>query len=214
MFAHLTLIELLKKGGFTVAILGVLSLVSIAVIIERAWTFGRFRKGLREFTETLHRAVKEDGLAVAARLCSTHGTTLSRVFLAGYGKKGRSKEEVLSAMELAGRQELTALERFLGFLGTIGSTAPFIGLFGTVLGIIRAFSDLSAAQGASPAAVADGIAEALVATAAGLFVAVPAVVAYNYYVRSASRCALKLEAAAVPLADYIAEGAKDGLEDK
>ncbi|MBI5827490.1 MAG: MotA/TolQ/ExbB proton channel family protein [Deltaproteobacteria bacterium] len=214
MFAHLTFIELLKKGGVTVAILGILSLISIAVIIERAWTFGRFKKGLREFTEALHRAVKEDGLAMAARLCSTHRTTLARVFLAGYGKKGRSKEEILSAMELAGRQELTALERFLGFLGTIGSTAPFIGLFGTVLGIIRAFSDLSAAQGASPAAVADGIAEALVATAAGLFVAVPAVVAYNYYVRSASRCALTLEAAAVPLADYIAEGAKDGVADK
>lgn len=214
MFAHLTLIELLRKGGFTVAVLAALSLISIAVIIERAWAFGRFRKGLREFTDTLHMAVKEDGLAVAARLCSTHGTALARVFLAGYGKKGRGKEEVLSAMELAGRQELTALERSLGFLGTIGSTAPFIGLFGTVLGIIRAFSDLSAAQGASPAAVADGIAEALVATAAGLFVAVPAVVAYNYYVRSASRCALKLEAAAVPLADDIAEGAKDGVADK
>lgn len=211
MFAHLTLFELFKKGGFTVMVLGALSLLSIAVILERARAFSRFKKGLHEFTDTLYRTVREDGLTVAARLCSTQSSTLARVFLAGYGKKGRRRDEILSAMELAGRQEITALERFLGFLGTIGSTAPFIGLFGTVLGIIRAFSDLSAAQGASPAAVADGIAEALVATAAGLFVAIPAVVAYNYYVRSASRCALTLEAAAVPLADYIEEGAKDGM---
>jgi len=131
---------------------------------------------------------------------------LSEVLLSGLSRSGRSKEEVNEAMELAGRRELLKLEKSLGILGTIGSTAPFIGLFGTVLGIIRAFSDLAIAQGASPAAVADGIAEALIATAAGLFVAVPAVVAYNYFVRSASRHALELEASASEFISRISEG--------
>lgn len=115
-------------------------------------------------------------------------------------------------MELAGKAEISRLERFLGALGTIGATAPFIGLFGTVIGIIRAFSDLAIAEGASPSAVADGIAEALVATATGLFVAVPAVMAYNYFVRRASKCALDIEVAASGFTDALAREATDGLE--
>jgi biopolymer transport protein ExbB/TolQ len=104
-------------------------------------------------------------------------------------------------MELSGREELASLERYVGVIGTIGSTAPFIGLFGTVLGIIHAFGEMGGIGAAGPAAVADGIAEALVATAAGLFVAVPAVIAYNYFVRAAARNALELEARA---AEFVA----------
>ncbi|MCR4286830.1 MAG: MotA/TolQ/ExbB proton channel family protein, partial [Deltaproteobacteria bacterium] len=113
------------------------------------------------------------------------------------------------AIEVAGKKEISLLLKRLGILGTIGSIAPFIGLFGTVVGIIKAFQDLALSTGAGPAAVADGIAEALVATAAGLFVAVPAVAAYNYFVRSASARSLDIEAAAIELIPYIS-GRKDG----
>ncbi|MBI5587823.1 MAG: MotA/TolQ/ExbB proton channel family protein [Deltaproteobacteria bacterium] len=206
MFENLSFVGLLQKGGFTVILLGLLSVISIAIMLERAWAFHKFRKSMREFFTILDRTVKESGSTVAAKLADTHISPLATVYLSGYRKKAMGKAEVNGAMELAGRGELARLDRFLGVLGTIGSTAPFIGLFGTVLGIIRAFSDLAIAQGASPAAVADGIAEALVATATGLFVAIPAVMAYNYFVRSASRCALELETRASEFADPIIRG--------
>lgn len=213
MFEDLSFIGLLQKGGVTVLVLAAFSVLSVALMLERAWAFRKFGRDLRSFFAVLSKTMGEGGLKTAAALSSNASSPLAEVFLSGYRKTGKDRAEVESAMELAGRAELARLERFLGVLGTIGSTAPFIGLFGTVLGIIRAFSDLSAAQGASPAAVADGIAEALVATAAGLFVAVPAVIAYNYFVRSASRYALELERCSSEFIDPISKG-KDGLEAK
>lgn len=211
MFTDLTLIGLLHKGGITVVILLLFSMISIAVMLERAWAFRTFKRDLADFYVILKRTLKESGVKGAAALCGGNSTALANVFMSGYARRGKDREEVLRAMELAGRTEVSRLERFLGVLGTIGSTAPFVGLFGTVIGIIRAFSDLAASQGASPAAVADGIAEALVATATGLFVAVPAVIAYNYFVRSTSKCALVLETRANEFTEVFLEG-KDGLE--
>lgn len=197
---------MLQKGGITVVVLTLLSVLSIAITLERAWAFNRFARALNETFSAIKDAMKEGGLQAVSTVCRVKPSPLSEVILSGLSRSGRSKEEVNEAMELAGRRELLRLERSLGVLGTIGSTAPFIGLFGTVLGIIRAFSDLAIAQGGSPAAVADGIAEALIATAAGLFVAVPAVVAYNYFVRSASRHALELETSASEFTTRISEG--------
>lgn len=211
--ANLTFMELLSKGGITVVILLLFSVISIAVIIERAWTFRRFRKGLEFSFDELTRAVKDSSPAAAARLCASKSSPLASVYLAGFAKRGNGRESVLLAMELAGRTEIARLDRFVGALGTIGATSPFVGLFGTVLGIINAFSGLAASQGASPAAVADGIAEALVATAAGLFVAIPAVIAYNYFVRSVNKHALNLEKTSSEFVDAILSGGKDGLED-
>ena len=206
MFQDLSFLALLQKGGITVVVLALLSVLSIAITLERAWAFSRFARALSDSFSSIRDAMKDGGLLAVSAVCKAKPSPLSEVLLSGLSRSGRSKEEVNEAMELAGRRELLKLEKSLGILGTIGSTAPFIGLFGTVLGIIRAFSDLAIAQGASPAAVADGIAEALIATAAGLFVAVPAVVAYNYFVRSASRHALELEASASEFISRISEG--------
>lgn len=197
---------MLQKGGITVVVLALLSVLSIAITLERAWAFRRFSRDLDESFSALRNSVKDGGLAALSGFCRARSSPLAEVLLSGLSRAGKGKDEVMEAMELAGRRELLKLERSLGILGTIGSTAPFIGLFGTVLGIIRAFSDLALSQGASPAAVADGIAEALIATAAGLFVAVPAVVAYNYFVRTASRHALELEASASEFTSRISEG--------
>lgn len=212
MFEDLTILGLLSKGGVTVILLGILSVISIAIMLERAFAFRRFSAELHGSRDGLYSALREGGAESARAVCSTVDTPLSRVLLSGLARRGRHREEISSAMELAGKAEISRLERFLGALGTIGATAPFIGLFGTVIGIIRAFSDLAIAEGASPSAVADGIAEALVATATGLFVAVPAVMAYNYFVRRASKCALDIEVAASGFTDALAREATDGLE--
>lgn len=205
MFEDLSFIGLIQKGGITIIVLALLSIASIAIMLERAWAFRKFNAALKASADSICGVLKGNGMDAAIKLCQSQPTPLSNIFLSGCAKSAKGKDEVLRAMELAGRAEVSRLEARLGALGTIGSTAPFIGLFGTVLGIIRAFSDMAVASGASASAVADGIAEALVATAAGLFVAVPAVMAYNYFVRSVGRSALELERAAAELTGYFGE---------
>ncbi len=201
---NLTFFELLQKGGITVIVLGFFSIVSIAVMLERAFFFRSFKRGIDLFYRALADVVAKGGAEAGAILCTNAASPLASIYVAGYARRKKGRDEVLRAMELAGRGELSRLDRLVGLLGTIGSTAPFIGLFGTVLGIIRAFSNLSSAHASlGPAAVADGIAEALVATAVGLFVAVPAVMAYNYFVRTSSKYALVLEAKSSEFVDMI-----------
>lgn len=211
---NFSLFELLQRGGVTVVLLGLFSIISVALIIERARAYYRFNKETREFSVILSKALRESGLDAAAAVCAASRSSLAAVFLAGYERRAMGRAEVMRSMELAGRGELARLDSFVGVIGTIGSTAPFIGLFGTVLGIIRAFSDLAASQGASPAAVADGIAEALVATAAGLFVAVPAVMAYNFFVRKAGRNALMLERLSMEFVDALSVEQGKDVKDK
>ena len=204
MFDNLSLIALLQKGGATVIILAFFSILSIGVMLERMWTFFKFKKGLRMFFPQIKKALKNGGREAALAVCEVHAPA-AKVFKAGLLRYKDGKDAVGEAMELAARQEALYLERYLGVLGTIGSTTPFIGLFGTVLGIIRAFHDLAVAEGAGPSVVADGIAEALVATATGLFVAIPAVVAYNYFTRKINSLNLEVEVKVSEFVDMLFE---------
>jgi biopolymer transport protein ExbB/TolQ len=205
MFDELTLLDLILKGGYTMIVLAVFSIISLAVILGRAWKFKNFRSELDVCYKDLAAEVGSDGSALeAARaFCEADRSALAEIFLAGFNKRAYGTDEILRAMELSARKSISALEHYVGVLGTIGSTAPFVGLFGTVVGIMRAFSDLANAQGAGPSVVADGIAEALVATAGGLLVAVPAVIAYNYFVRASARIAVDLESAANEFVSHL-----------
>lgn len=208
MFEDLTLIDLVKTGGFAVSVLAVFSVITLSIILGRAWAFYRFSSGLARTSGELRLLVKSGGANAGADWCREKSggswtDAIARVFLAGYGKRALGRDEVVSAMELTGRHQIAGLERGLGVLGTIGSTAPFVGLFGTVVGIIRAFSDLAVDTAGGPSVVAAGVSEALVATAAGLFVAIPAVIAYNFFIRSTRRQFLELETLAAEFTDCL-----------
>jgi biopolymer transport protein ExbB len=137
-----------------------LSVVSLGVIIERFWYLATRRVQVR-------------GLLADMRILLESGPVA----------EGKTKDALVGAMEGAKAKERLRLERNLAYLATLGSNAPFIGLFGTVLGIIRAFHDLAGNQAGGVTAVLAGISEALVSTAVGLMVAIPAVVAFNYFNR-------------------------------
>lgn len=207
MFNNFDFMTLLSKGGIAVVILAFFSVFSIGVMLERLWMFFKFRKGILTFFPRIQKALKNGGKEAAAALCDSEEPA-GRICKAALPKYAEGKTAVAEAMELAARQEIFSLERYLGLLGTVGSTAPFIGLFGTVLGIIRAFHDLAIGEGAGPSVVADGIAEALIATAAGLFVAVPAVIAYNYFTRRLNSIAFELERGSAEFVDLLFEGKK------
>jgi biopolymer transport protein TolQ len=136
---------------------------------------------------------------------------LSNVFRAVYtDTELGDKDEIRRALKRFEALESAKLERYLGFLATTGSTTPFIGLFGTVWGIMNSFRGIGATGSASLAVVAPGIAEALIATAMGLVAAIPAVIAYNYYLSSTRRMIIQMEDFSEEILDLLLKEIYEG----
>ena len=172
-----------------------LSLAAIAVMFERLWFFVQERPP-RAILDAALRALHEDGAAAAlAKLSGARSmhAEVARACLAHAADGAAAVEEHKAA---AVEQERIRYERRIAFLGTLGNNAPFIGLFGTVLGIIRAFNDLAVGGAQGTEAVMAGIAEALVATGIGLLVALPAVATYNAFTRRVETATAGAEALA------------------
>jgi biopolymer transport protein ExbB len=170
-------------GTWVLALLIVLSIASVAVMLERARTFHRGRFAEDDFIPEVEPLLAAGDWLNAAARCESAPGFEPRVLLAGLSQAHRGRQAAEEAMEAERLRLGQFLEKRLGFLGTLGANAPFIGLFGTVLGIIHAFKDLALTEGGGGPAVMSGIAEALVATAVGLLVAIPAVMAYNFFHR-------------------------------
>ena len=182
------------------------SVLSVAVMLERGWVFYKAEKGKGAFLNQLKKVLKVGNVSEAVSLCEASTTSLAYIVKAGLSSFHHGEEAMGESMEKAAMKETLHLERNLGIIGTTGSVTPFVGLFGTVLGIIRAFHDLSLSTGGGgPSVVANGIAEALVATAAGLFVAVPAVIAFNYFTHRVSRMVTEMETAAAEAIEIVLE---------
>jgi biopolymer transport protein ExbB/biopolymer transport protein TolQ len=178
--------EILIAGGPVLAFMILLSVYCVALIWER-WKF--FKKSIGNSTEFLAKvrsACDAGKLPEAANLAKGHRGLASSVVMATLSGPSNRDERRRGAERAAGRA-VAELEKGIATLGTIASVAPFIGLFGTVLGVMRAFKDLAAATGAGPGLVAVGISEALICTAAGLAVAIPAVAAFNHFNQKIAR---------------------------
>src|SRR3954469_6700037 len=158
-----------------------LSVLSVAVMVERAIYLGSVRIDFDGLAKELMSFLRDGDITGARRALAGRRAPESQVAAAGLEQAGRNAEAVSEAMAGAKSRLRLEMERNLGVLGTLGNNAPFIGLFGTVLGIIKAFADLSRNQAGGAGAVMSGISEALVATAVGLMVAIPAVMAFNFF---------------------------------
>lgn len=183
MFGELSFWQMLMKGGATVIFLLGISVLSWWIVIDRAVRFSRIRGKAAEFMAKVKRLIESKDDDAIKTLCQSTPGPVSAVVFEGIKNKKKDREKIESGMQRVINKESERMQSMLGILGTIGNVAPFVGLFGTVLGIIKAFHDLSLSAGGGPSVVASGIAEALVATAMGIFVAVPAVIFYNYFVR-------------------------------
>ena len=180
-----------SSGPFAKAVLGVLLVMSVyswAVIWNRSRLFGRVRKADHTFLTAFRRLPRQADFRL---VCDQHpNSLLARVALAGQkaieqhgmapGSQAQLYEIAQRAMDRAANEEAAELERHVGFLATTGSVSPFIGLMGTVWGVMTSFLNIGAQGSASLVVVAPGIAEALIATIAGLAAAIPAVVGYNH----------------------------------
>ncbi len=177
------LMQLTVAGGseWVLVLLLMLSVTSVAVMVERLLYYRRHRRSLLRLDAVLMPLVAADDVDKIKRTLDGQDAPILQAALTGHLTPTRDREACEKIVASAMAREHLHLERRLAFLGTLGNNAPFIGLFGTVLGIIRAFRDLSMDSQGNSSVVMAGISEALVATAVGLFVALPAVMAFNYF---------------------------------
>lgn len=205
MFGDLNFWQMFLKGGITVFVLLVISILSWWIIIERIIRFYQIKTDTKEFMEKIKKMIYKKDFDGAIMLAESTPGPVAAVILTGLKNRELDREKMEASMQRELNFEAERMQKYLDILGTIGNVTPFIGLFGTVLGIIRAFHDLSLATGGGPSVVANGIAEALVATAMGLFVAVPAVIAYNLFVKKIDSIEMKCINASSEFADIITE---------
>ena len=221
LFTTVVLIDLgniLEQTGWVargvLALLLLFSVISWGMILQKLGLFGRIRRESDQFLR-IFRATR--GVANPQALASA-GSPFASVYAAGYRElqsqvgsgtgnphppKLKSLQAVTVNMQLASAEEVRRAEKGMAWLATTGSVSPFIGLFGTVWGIIDAFSGLGNAGSASLRAVAPGISEALLTTAAGLFVAIPAVIFYNQFLQNIRNLAQRLDTFALEVAAQI-----------
>jgi biopolymer transport protein ExbB/TolQ len=158
-----------------------LSVISIGVIIERWWFFRRRRDDFEALSDGLRKALAKRDLATARKLLAASPSIEAAIIAEGLEWWDEGPESVEQILVKAVRHRRKKFEAGLLFLGTLGNNAPFIGLFGTVLGIVTAFRELGTAQMGAMGNVMSGIAEALISTAVGILVALPAVIFYNVF---------------------------------
>jgi biopolymer transport protein TolQ len=204
--AHLSIWALFMQANWVVKLvmLGLLvaSIWTWAIVVDKVVSFGRMRLALNRFEQTFWSGQSLEELY--RNLAERKTTGMSAIFVSAMREWKKSFEKgarsplalqtrIDKAVDLALTREMERLEGRLGFLATVGSAAPFIGLFGTVIGIMTSFQAIAGSKSTSLAVVAPGIAEALLATAIGLLAAIPAVIAYNKLSSDASKLAVRME---------------------
>ena len=209
------MVSMWNQMGFAaravVIIMFLMSAWSIGVMIDRYIAFNGAKKSSKDFAPAVAGALRDGNLADAIKLADRHKKShLAKVVVAGlkeYSAAEGSIESSEAALDRSHAIVSAALKRGLGGLATIGSTAPFVGLFGTVIGIINAFQGISAEKSTGLGAVAGGISEALVATAIGLFVAIPAVWMFNHFNEKVQGFTVEMNNASSELLDYFSKKA-------
>jgi biopolymer transport protein ExbB len=188
------LLQMASHGGYTLVVIAVCSLLALAIAVERFIAMWRVVPEARALHEQVSKSLLRGDHAQARAFCERSRALAAEIFLAGFARYGQGARESFDAAVDRERVALTLkLKAHLWGLGTIGTISPFVGLFGTVVGIRTAFSAMAAAGTGGFAVVANGISEALVATAAGIFVAIEAVVLYNFFQARLGRIAAELK---------------------
>jgi len=197
-----SVVSMVKQGWPVLSILLTMSVISTAVFIDRWRLLRRTRCDAPQFVRQVIRILRERGMDIALAYCEKHRKPIAAAVSAVLEQNNdRAVRE--RALEHAIQTEAHQLGRGVSLLGTIASTAPFVGLFGTVVGIIKAFSNIAASAGGGAEVVSAGIAEALVTTACGLLVAIPSVAYYNYCANTIKFVAQETDLAVYELIDWL-----------
>jgi len=207
-----TFMQFMREGGWVMWVLLAFSIVALAVIIERAIALRRARINVNEFLAKIRKALLVNrSVREAVKICEQYRGPVASIMKAGLLKYGQPREEVEKTIENAALYEMGRLERGLIVLATTANVAPLLGFFGTVSGMIKSFEALAEQGLSNPGAVAAGISEALVTTAAGLAIAIPVQIAYNYFTTRISRFVRDIESATNMLLETFGEMERGGV---
>lgn len=199
--------EFLAKGGWIMVPIGICSIIALGLFLERLWSLQKNKALPPRFLEVVDKLLRQERFAEAEALCHQSDSHIARVLEEGIRYHGRDQALVRERMEAAGQREVYFMERFTGALGAIATVAPLLGLLGTVTGMIRVFQRVvgqaGAGQTVDPGALANGIWEALITTAAGLTVAIPAYLAYRFVLSIVDRYAVDMADVAQKASEYL-----------
>lgn len=197
-------LEVMFKGGILMWPILLCSIIGVCIIIERFWFLRRASIDTSEFMDTIRQVLKQNRIQDAVDICDKVDAPVARILKAGIMKYRKSKEEIREAIEDAGQMEIPRLEKYLSALATCASIAPLLGLLGTVQGMIKCFAAIQNKRGqVNPSDLAEGISNALITTAAGLTVAIPLLVFYNYFISRVDNMIVEMEISASELVDLL-----------
>ena len=193
--------DTLINAAMTLCWIGLLisSVMALTIIVDRFIYFTRIKSSDESLSQKIISLIKDNEIKAAIALCETSKSPLSNIITAGLKNTKISKE----LMQSQANKELPKLERFIAALSTISTVAPLLGLLGTILGMIQSFAVISTVGSGRPTALASGIANALLTTAAGLIIAIPSVVFYNYFVNTVNKRILFMENLSNEISDFL-----------
>lgn len=195
--------ELIRAGGWVMAPIILCSVAALAIIGERFWSLQKKYVSPRELVPQVRQWLERDELDTTRINLLRESSPLGRILAAGLVNRDHDRDVIKESIEDTGRHVAPDLERYLRTLGTIATISPFLGLLGTVLGMIEMFSGIGSQGVGDPSIVAGGIAQALITTAAGLAVAIPSVMFYRYFRGKAYELLLDMEAEALKLIEIL-----------
>ncbi len=200
----ITFFDLMVEGGVLMIPIFILFVISCYVIIERWSAISRSHTDTSRFLKSIENLLKSGKQSEAIGYCEDFDKPLSRIIMAGIKRLGRPIRDIEDAIDNAGKKEIFFLEKRMNWLATIAGVAPLIGFTGTVTGMIEAFMDIQSLQGnVNPSALAGGIWEALITTAAGLIVGLIAFGFYNFLLGKINRSIFELENASADFLDLL-----------
>ena len=201
--------EIIQKGGPVMYPIILCSIVAFAIVIERLYHLYKARIDTRDFMNNIEITIKRNRIAEAIKICDNTPGPIAHIVKAGVMKHDRSRQEIRESIEDAGHQEVPRLEKNISLLATIAHISPLLGLLGTVTGMVRAFQIIQEKSASfnpvSPGDLAGGIWEALLTTVAGLIVAIPTVVAYNYLVNRVEEFVLEMERSTTDVINMLSQ---------
>ena len=207
--------ELVREGGWVMLPIILCSVAAMAIIVERVWSLRRQRICPRRLVEQIWQWAKSGHLDVARVSALRAGSPLGQVLAAGLMNLQHSREVMKESIEEAGRHVVLELEKYLNTLRTIAAVTPLLGLYGTVLGMIKIFSAISSSGVGNPAVLAGGISEALFTTVAGLTVAIPSLIAHRYFQRKVDELVSTMEQEALKMVEILhGEREQNALEEE
>lgn len=195
--------ELVKSGGWMMVPILACSVVALAIIVERAWALRQKRVVPRHLVAQVWRQAEQGEVTEEVVKALRANSPLGRILAVGLLNRHRDRQLMKEAIEEAGRAVSAELDRFLTALGTIASITPLLGLLGTVVGMISVFSTITSLGVGDPAALAGGISQALITTAAGLSVAIPSLIFYRHYRGRVEALTIEMEQEAIKLVEIL-----------